>query len=137
MRTRRFIALLLFAVYLLMAVGAPVASLSCECLSSHDHSELFCTRHGCAASGDHEPRLMAPCCSDHHSTEIELYLVLSDGIGKFLRCAVTDLPPALFADGTALIPFLSGKQAFVERHVPLASDPAVSSPGFRAPPVRS
>lgn len=136
MKTRRSIALLLFAVYLLMAVGAPVASLSCECLSSHDHSELFCTRHGCAASGNHEPRLMAPCCSDHHSTEIELYLALSDGIGKFLRCAVTDLPPALFADGAALIPLLFGKQAYVERHVLPVPDSVVSSPGFRAPPLR-
>ena len=135
MRTRRSIALLLFAVYLLMAVGAPVASLSCECLSSHDHSELFCTRHGCAASGDHEPRLMAPCCSDHHSTEIELYLVLSDSIGKFLRCAVTDLPPALFAGWLPSASLSDGKRPCVERSVPLAPDPAVSSPGFRAPPV--
>ncbi|HIY47564.1 MAG TPA: hypothetical protein IAA35_05965 [Candidatus Alistipes faecigallinarum] len=135
MRTRQTIALLLAAVYLLMTVGAPVATLSCECLSSHDHAELFCPCHAGEAS-ESGACLAEPCCPDLHSTEIALYLSLIESIGKYLRCAVTDLPPALAADRTLSAPLSEGTLLRVARCVALVPDPVSLAPGFRAPPVR-
>lgn len=134
MPTRRSIAWLLAAVYLLMAAGAPFATLSCECLASHDHAELCAPCHNCA--GDCALRLAASCCSDAHSTEISLYLAIADSMRSFVRCAVTDLPPALYAGWHASAPRPDDGPLFVRRSQPLAPDPATRTPGFRAPPVR-
>ena len=55
-------------------------------------------QHGADAAGAGES-LKAPCCGNHHSTEIELYTgSSSDNHEKFIRCTVTDLPPALVAE---------------------------------------
>ena len=107
MRTRQTIALLLAAVYLLMTVGAPVATLSCECLSSHDHAELFCPCHAGEASGvGRVPgRALLPGSPLYGDRTLSL---LIESIGKYLRCAVTDLPPALAADRTLSAPLSEG-----------------------------
>ena len=82
-------------------------------------------------------RLMrAPCCGNHHSTEIELYVSSSfDNNERYTRCIVLDLPPALAAECPcpAHVPFLREKVA--ERRTPFVREASACSVGFRAPPV--
>lgn len=68
-----------------------------------------------AAGGE----MRAPCCGNHHSTEIELYVSSSfDNNERYTRCIVLDLPPALAAECPcpAHVPFLREKVA--ERRTP-------------------
>lgn len=63
--------------------------------------------------------MRAPCCGNHHSTEIELYVSSSfDNNERYTRCIVLDLPPALAAECPcpAHVPFLREKVA--ERRTP-------------------
>ena len=138
MKLKRSISLLLFAVYLFATAGAAVVSLSCECVSMKARTEHVCCSH-CQHVSDTAVAggvLRATCCGDHHSTEVELYLSSgSDNNERYIRCAVTDLPPALAAECPcpAHIPFLREKVA--ERRAPFVPDACILPSGFRAPPV--
>ena len=80
--------------------------------------------------------MRAPCCGNHHSTEIELYVSSSfDNNERYTRCIVLDLPPALAAECPcpAHVPFLREKVA--ERRTPFVREASACSVGFRAPPV--
>lgn len=138
MKMKKGIALLLFAVYLFATAGAAMVSLTCKCVSMTARTEHVCCCHcqhaddAATASGE----LRAPCCGDHHSTVVELYVsASSDSSERHTRCVVTDLPPALGAECPcpAHIPFLRKKVA--ERRPPFIPDACILPVGFRAPPV--
>lgn len=142
MKLRRIISFLLLAVYLTMAAGPALRSLSCECVAMDGHArgEASCCRHACCAArfvateaGD--CCLAAPCCDDRHSTEIELYTGLDSETERSVRCAVVHLPASLAVECPcpAHVPAL--RHNAVARTVPLPAGPASGIPGLRAPPV--
>lgn len=136
MKLRRLISLLLLSVYLFATGGPVVASLACHCVAMHVHAHSCCTH--CDHSADlvaAKADISAPCCANHHSTEVKLYTASSSESEKFIKSPVTDLPPQLTADCPcpAHIPVLREKTA--ERPAPFVPDAAVIAVGFRAPPV--
>ena len=102
MKLKRSISLLLLAVYLFATAGTALASLTCKCVAMKARTEHACCCHclhvadlPAAAGGE----MRAPCCGNHHSTEIELYVSSSfDNNERYTRCIVLDLPPALAAE---------------------------------------
>lgn len=116
-----------------------MASLTCKCVAMKARTEHACCCHclhvadlPAAAGGE----MRAPCCGNHHSTEIELYVSSSfDNNERYTRCIVLDLPPALAAECPcpAHVPFLREKVA--ERRTPFVREASTLSVGFRAPPV--
>ena len=80
--------------------------------------------------------LKAPCCGNHHSTEIELYTgSSSDNHEKFIRCTVTDLPPALVAEAPVAADLKLFGETLPERGAPFVMRGHVRSAGLRAPPA--
>ena len=132
-------AALLLTVYLFATAGTALASLTCKCVAMKARTEHACCCHclhvadlPAAAGGE----MRAPCCGNHHSTEIELYVSSSfDNNERYTRCIVLDLPPALAAECPcpAHVPFLREKVA--ERRTPFVREASACSVGFRAPPV--
>ncbi|MFQ7502847.1 MAG: hypothetical protein ACLRMJ_06430 [Alistipes finegoldii] len=132
MKLKRLISLLLLAIYLTAWGGPAYVSLSCKCVTMSSHVCCHHCQHSADAAGAGES-LKAPCCGNHHSTEINLYTFSQDN-EKSTRCTVTDLPPALVAEAPEPADIsLGGRKPsdaapFVERsHVRCA--------GLRAPPV--
>jgi hypothetical protein len=135
MKLKRLISLLLLAIYLTAWGGPAYVSLSCKCVTMSSHVCCHHCQHGADAAGAGES-LKAPCCGNHHSTEIELYVSSSfDNNERYTRCIVLDLPPALAAECPcpAHVPFLREKVA--ERRTPFVREASACSVGFRAPPV--
>lgn len=139
MKLKRYISLLLLAVYFFATGGTAYASVSCECVSMSVRTAHVCCHH-CHLAGEATPcsggkSLTAPCCDDRHSTEIELYTGSGQDNERVLKCIVLDLPPALAAECPcpAHVPFL--RQTVAERDAPFIPDVRHLPVGFRAPPV--
>lgn len=136
MKLRRLISLLLLSVYLLATGGPAYVSLSCKCVAMTAHAAHACCHH-CQHAGeaaDGTASLKGTCCGNHHSTEINLYTFSPDN-GKSIRCAVTDLPPALVAEAPAPADMILGSEKTVERRAPFVERGHVRCAGLRAPPV--
>lgn len=139
MKLKRSISLLLLAVYLFATAGTALASLTCKCVAMKARTEHACCCHclhvadlPAAAGGE----MRAPCCGNHHSTEIELYTgSSSDNNERLTRCAVTDLPPALVAEAPAPADLMLCCEQATERGAPFSMRGHVRSAGLRAPPV--
>lgn len=136
MKLRKYISLLLFAVYLFAAGGQAVASLSCHCVAMKAHVAHFCCHH-CShddAASSAAEALGAPCCGNHHSTLVELYTASSEA-QKQVRCTIICLPPALAVECPCPehIPFL--REACRERCAPFVKQDYLLPVGFRAPPA--
>lgn len=139
MKLKRCISLLLLAVYLFATAGAAVVSLSCRCVAMKARTEHVCCHH-CQHTADAavpaDGQMRAPCCGNHHSTDVELYTLSgSDNNEKQIRCLIIDLPPALAAECPcpAHVPFL--REKVVRRNAPFVREAALLPVGFRAPPV--
>ena len=99
MSCRRYISLLLLAVYLLATGGAAFRSLSCSCMDKGHVAEHLHAHCGHAAGVcDEAETLRATCACDRHSTEIELYTNPHSDDDKATRCAMVFLPAALAAE---------------------------------------
>ena len=72
MKLKRLISLLLLAIYLTAWGGPAYVSLSCKCVTMSSHVCCHHCQHSADAAGAGES-LKAPCCGNHHSTEIEIY----------------------------------------------------------------
>ena len=138
MKLKRLISLLLLSVYLLATGGPAYVSLSCKCVAMKARAAHVCCHH-CqhgADTSDGTASLKATCCGNHHSTEIELYTGFgSDNHEKFIRCTVTDLPPALVAEAPAAADLKVFGETLPERGAPFVMRGHVRSAGLRAPPV--
>ncbi|MEG0499153.1 MAG: hypothetical protein RR522_04690 [Alistipes sp.] len=135
---KSYIAFLMLGIYL-FAVGSPAyATLTCKCVTeSHAH--------GCCAHCGHvedlvdgTTMLQAPCCSDHHSLDIDLYTDASQDAARHARRVfVAELPSALVADlvvsVTYELPLVRGFVA--DRSIPSVTDTHFFACGLRAPPV--
>ncbi len=136
MSCRRYISLLLLAVYLLATGGAAFRSLSCSCMDKGHVAEHLHAHCGHAAGVcDEAETLRATCACDRHSTEIELYTNPHSDDDKATRCAMVFLPAALAAECPcpAHVPALRRKA--VDRPDPQPDSPLLESAGLRAPPV--
>ena len=139
MKLKRSISLLLLAVYLFATAGTALASLTCKCVAMKARTEHACCCHclhvadlPAAAGGE----MRAPCCGNHHSTEIELYTgSSSDNHERFIRCTVTDLPPALVAEAPVAAVLMFFGETLPECGDPFVMRGHVRSAGLRAPPV--
>lgn len=138
MKLKRLISLLLLAIYLMAAGGPAYVSLSCKCVAMTAHVSHACCHH-CQHNDDASGArgaLQAPCCGNHHSTEIELYTgSASDNHQKSTRCAVTDLPPALIAEAPVAADLTLCCEKVTECSTPFVMRGHVRSAGLRAPPV--
>ena len=135
MKLKRLISLLLLAIYLTAWGGPAYVSLSCKCVTMPPLVSSPHCQHSADAAGAGES-LKAPCCGNHHSTEIELYTgSSSDNHERFIRCTVTDLPPALVAEApvAAVLKFFG--ETLPECGDPFVMRGHVRSAGLRAPPV--
>lgn len=144
MARRKYISLLLLAVYLLTTGGAAYASLSCRCLTE---MHACVSAHGCCACANpcaHARRVCddgavqtweAPCCDDRHSTEIELYVGASHDDENEVRCAVLALPHCLAAAQAARLSAPKFRKERIERPVARIRPSFVAVAGLRAPPV--
>lgn len=139
MKSRRFISLLLLAAYLFATAGSAVLAVTCKCVAMRARSEqhLCCTH--CQLPSHTQPAdsdLRAPCCNFHHSTEIALYTSsFSDDSEKYVRCAVSELPPSMAAECPcpAHIPAL--RRCSAPRPDPVPLEGVREAVGLRAPPV--
>lgn len=135
---RRYIASLLFVVYLLATGGVWSLSLMCDCADAEHAGEHACCVAGYHAGHDHDAaaeELCAACTCGLHSTEITLYTAAHGDDEKATRCAVTLLPPSLAAECPcpAHVPALRRNPPV--RPEPLIDAPFVAVGGLRAPPV--
>lgn len=138
MKLRKYISLVLLAVYLFAAGGAAYAALTCHCKAAPvvQHTEACC--HVCDHTGDLPAAtadFTAPCCGDSHSTYIDLYTGSASESHKNVKCTVLTLPPALAAECPCPYHVPSLRVERVERFVPLADPACVLPSGLRAPPV--
>lgn len=136
MKLRRYISLILLAVYLFAAGGAAYVSLSCECVAMKSRVAHTCCHHCAHAGDDVREAMQAPCCGNHHSTEIELYTSSGTDLDRsMVRCAVVDLPPLVSAacPCPGHIPALRVARTLPEP--PRVCRGYVCPTGLRAPPV--
>lgn len=141
MKLRNFISLVLLSVYL-FAVSAPAfASLSCHCIGEKQIAgQHMCCNHGdhCSHEGDllaAKADLAAPCCSDHHSTEITLYTGSAFEGDRLVKCAVVCLPPSLAVECPCPEHTPLRREKTAEQRAPFVQEACVLPSGFRAPPV--
>jgi len=136
MRVRRVISLLLLAVYLTAVGGASFASLTCRCVMCHHASCPYRTRAAVCPAPQDNSLWSAPCCSDRHSTEIDLYTAGSqDDNVRYLRSLVIDLPADLAAECPCPAHCPALRHAPDLRPTPLRPNPVPACRGLRAPPV--
>lgn len=143
MKSNRYIAWFLCAVYLAVTAYPAAASLTCKCLTTHAAVEHACG--GCCAhAGAHiraeaaecpaDGALSAPCCTDRHSTDIALYTASPDG-ERPCKCAVLMLPHCLLAARAAQLASPKFRKEHPEPPAVLPQAPCLHAAGLRAPPV--
>lgn len=136
MKMRKFISLLLLAVYLFAAGGSSYASLSCRCLTLKGQIAHSCCHHCEHVGLASDKALDAPCCGDDHSTEVKLYTGSAGGnTERYVKCCVCALPPSLTAECPQLIDPLLIVEALSSPRTPFFKEEYILSVGFRAPPV--
>ena len=144
MKLKRYIALLLCALYVSATAGTALASLTCKCPGMKAPVEHRCT--GCchlSENGGTDLRDACPDCSlrtscgcELHSTEIDLYTSsYSDDSEKYIRCVVAVLPLSLAAEIALDTPACSSSGNGLLRNIPLPREVCRAVAGLRAPPV--
>lgn len=135
MRLKKGISLLMTTVYLLATVGAAVISLTCECAGEKERTEHVCLS-GCLHEAPAGGVVNSCCGCELHSTEVELYLSqFSDNNQRYIRCTVTDLPPAITAECPCPEQAPVLRETDAERRSPFVQEASILPVGFRAPPV--
>ena len=134
----------MLSVYLFMVVGQVFGAMACSCVEF----QIEETKHSCCSScsnhgtDSHSIDLSGSsfkgiCCSDNHSTDIDLYTSLEDNSKQLRRLLLVD-------DATIIIVYLfedDGKETILdgielsERRILLSDDPSLVGISFRAPPV--
>lgn len=138
MPLKRHIARLLLTVYLLAVGSVAWTSLSCPCVakSVERHATSCCC---CTHSADHladKEHLSAPCCDNHHSTEIALYTnPFPQDDERGVKRVVTQLP--LFVPHICPLqsPERYSAAVIVARDCPLLLPDFPQGCPLRAPPV--
>lgn len=141
MKCKRYIALLLCALYMAATAAVSLASMTCKCRGMmRAEAELRCTS-CCAHCSMTEPFceggcLETDCDCDRHSTEIDLYTSShSDDSEKYVRCVVSELPPSLAAVSPSPEHVPALRQGIVLPPLPIVREIPRTAFGLRAPPV--
>ncbi|MFQ7387590.1 MAG: hypothetical protein ACLRM8_08715 [Alistipes sp.] len=132
MKLKRLISLLLLAIYLTAWGGPAYVSLSCKCVTMSSHVCCHHCQHSADAAGAGES-LKAPCCGNHHSTEIELYTFSQDNENRPAVRLPTCRP--LVAEAPEPADISLGGEKTVGRCAPFVERSHVRCAGLRAPPV--
>lgn len=135
-KLKKVISLLLLTVYLLATGGTAFASLSCRCVAMAPPAAHSCCHHCFHGDEPAAPRAFsAPCCGNHHSTEIELYTASHADSEKGSRCVVYLLLPALATEYPQPVDPLVVCERRAEPHISSIQEAFIHSAGLRAPPV--
>ncbi len=131
---RKYISLLLLALYLLATGGAWSRSLACDCAAA-EHLCCVAGHHAGHAHDAATEEFCATCLCDRHSTDIALYTATT-GDETPCRCAVLALPHGLAAAQAARLAAPKyRKERIVGPSLPLPPAPCLRLAGLRAPPV--
>lgn len=153
MRVKQFIAWILLTVYLLAVGGSATLSLSCKCVAMQARSNH--STHICSCCCEHEQidckalyewevseaetaahaRFKAPCCGNHHSTEIDLYTGNSSESERQIRLLVLDLPAIFISESADIVVATLSCEQLAQRTIPDLLQAHTRSAGLRAPPV--
>lgn len=143
MKLKRCIAWVLCALYIAATATTALASLTCGCRgmmraeSVHRCTACCYDGHLAAERAAESCSLGSGCDCDRHSTEIELYTSThSDDSEKYIRCIVSELPPALTAEAPSADAALPLTGDLRLRPTPLDETMLLRSVGLRAPPCR-
>lgn len=135
MKLKKFISLLLLSVYLFATGGPAWASLTCKCVLMRPHAAHACC---CCCASDEgisaRQAMRAPCCGNHHSTDVKLYTGVSEN-EKYVKRVVLELPPSLAAEFVEPIETTFVCVRIARRRTPPARAVHVPGAGLRAPPV--
>lgn len=136
MKRRWYISFVLLCVYLFATGGPALVSLTCKCVAMHRATTHVC----CHCDGPSDcptarTAVAAPCCGNHHSTEINLYTGSGADDARMVKCAVIDLPAGLAADCPLDIAVVATADKVAERRAPFVCRGFVRSAGLRAPPA--
>ena len=141
MKVKRYIALVLCALYLAATAGVALASMTCQCLGMKrgavEHRCATCCHQGESACDDcSDFRLDARCDCSLHSIEINLYTSShSDDSEKYVRCVVSVLPPSLAVECPCPAHLPALRCGDVLPPVPLVREMPGRVFGLRAPPA--
>lgn len=131
-------ALLLLAVYTVLATVPAFASLTCRCYSHHtQHNHSCCCCHKATSCQEHDLHYQRPCtCGHNHSTEVALYTYQpSDNERTTQRIAVVELPEALLSERLGVEPSVFRSITSFLRDERVRSGPTLFVRALRAPPV--
>lgn len=145
MKRRWYISLLLLCVYLFATAAPATVSLTCKCVAMHRVAAYVCCTHcahmsatsaaQAAGQGAAHTDVAAPCCGNHHSTEINLYTGSGEDNVRTVKCAVLELPAALASACPTETAVLALADKIAERRAPFVCRGFVRCAGLRAPPV--
>jgi len=144
---------MLLTVYLLAVAGPAMCSLSCKCVamqSRDNRSSRICSccygheydnhNAGCdwsvsVAKGSSPERVKAPCCGNHHSTEIDLYTGNSSENDRHSRFLVVELPATFISENSDILAATFTSERLARGAIPGLLQAHARSAGLRAPPV--
>jgi len=140
MKLKRFITLLLISFYLFAVVGQIFSALACSCIEFRIETpqQYSC----CSSCSDHNRDSKATsiknmCCSDTHSTDVELYTSNNDNNKQLRKVLFIDNNVAItthvYNDRSDTIP--SDSTQLSECQIIISDSPPMVGICFRAPPV--
>lgn len=151
MRVKQFITWMLLSVYLLAVAGPAMCSLSCKCVvmqsrtnhsshicsccCGHDNHDAGCDRGVSVAKANSPEQVKAPCCRNHHSTEINLYIGNSSENERHNRVFVIELPAAFVSENSDILAVAFPCERLARGAIPDLLQAHARSAGLRAPPV--
>lgn len=144
MPLKRYIALVLCALYMAATASVSLASLTCRCLdmkqSGTGHHHAACCTMLDPAAGSTACRggdLGTGCDCDLHSTRIDLYTSShSNDNDKLVKCIISELPPSLTVECPPAVALHEAAKGAAWRAEVLPDDVAAACAGRRAPPLR-
>lgn len=141
MKLKRYIAFALCALYIAATAAVSLASVTCECLDlkrqavGHLCDACCCGETDFAGDECLNCWFGMDCDCTRHSTEIDLYTSShSDDSERYVRCAVSELPPSLVAEAPAPVVSAHGAGYGFTPPYPLVRPVVLRADGWRAPP---
>ena len=133
MKAKRYIPLLLLAIYIMSSSAGMLSVILCHCTrSTHIQTHHCCCNH-CHSQGEGIKLPDGCTCYHDHSTEINLYNHERTAVATILPTICTILPDMQYS--TKADSAQSILKLFVRRKIPLPLSHIAATVGLRAPPV--
>lgn len=143
MKLKRYIALVLCALYIAATASVSLASVTCKCLDmkravTEHRCPTCCVMHDLTPdNGSTGGQIGSDCDCDRHSTRIDLYTSShSNDNDKFIKCIISELPPSLTVECPPAATLLVAARGAALRAEALPRDVVAECAGRRAPPFR-